>query len=202
MRALLYLPFYQTGDFANNEKEISDEEYVDMLNQYYSSDYYRFMTNAINGFFDDRYQMMEVIPEKYKIAAIKEKVTPTRYFTFEIDLNDIEDQPTSGFYINSLSRSRDMSALIIHIHPDEGKNSDGLSELSFWVRESNQIMLDPRINEDRKLGILQPKDLRISFEEDINGISYSSRYELKGCRIVEQDDRYNFAIIINKIAKI
>ena len=202
MKAILFLPFYQTGDFANDEKQISDEEYAQMLNNYFSSDYYKFMNNAINGFFDERYQMMDVMPEKYQVKSVKEKVTPTKYFTFDIDFNDMEDQPIDGVFLNRLCRQPSMTAFFIHVHPEDEVNSDGLSEMAFWVRESKQIMSDPRIDDERKLGMLSPKDLRLAFTEEINGINYDFRYELKGCRVVDQDDRNNFAIIVNKIEKI
>ena len=181
--------------------EITDEEYSDMLNSYFTSSYFKFMEKALMGQIDNRYDVREIIPEKYQIKSVKEKKIPARYYTFDAILNDIDDKPLDiSFFLNS-ANLREMNAFIVHILIPEEKNEDALSELALWTRESGEIMRDPRIDEEHKISILPEKDLKIGIYEEINGIRYDYIYKLISCRIPDQDNKQNFAIIVNKIER-
>lgn len=201
MRAKLFLPYFPPAEVAGVENEMTDEEYSDALTSYYTSAYHKFMENAIRGYVDDRYNIHDVIPEKYQIKAIKEKKVPSRYYSFDVLLNDMYDRPLAPSFFANPRNLSSMNAFTIHILVDDEKNEDGLSELALWVRESGEIMKDPRIDEEKKIEILPPKDLKIDISEELNGIIYQRIYLFDSCRIPEQDDKNNFAIIVNKIER-
>lgn len=201
MRIKLFLPFYPVGEFATEKNEISDEQYADMLNSYYTSSYFKFMNDVLMGRADSRYNIQEVIPEEYQIKSVKEKNLPTRYYTFDALLNDIDDNPVDSAFFMNPRNLMEMNAFIIHIIIDEEKNEDALSELALWTRESGEIMRDPRIDEDHKISILPQKDLKIGISEITNGMRYDSVFKFVACRIPDQDNKQNFAIIVNKIER-
>ena len=61
MLAKLYLPYYPEGGFANDENDMSDEEYANTLLNNFGASYSRYMDNMIGGFVDDRYNVMDPV---------------------------------------------------------------------------------------------------------------------------------------------
>ena len=197
------LPYYPGAELTGNEKEISDEEYIKMLEDYYSGDYFKYMNNAINGMMDDRYEMTEIIPDKYQIESIESKTVEPSYYTFVAELNTINDTPATYEEILQSMRNMDMTGFIFHLYLDNSTSAaDGISEISQWVTESFQILRDPRINDEKRFNVLPPKDLIISFENEHNGVVYEEQFMFGGSIIIDLDNKTNFAVAVNKISKI
>ena len=196
MLAKLYLPYYPEGGFANDENDMSDEEYANTLLNNFGASYSRYMDNMIGGFVDDRYNVMEVIPEKYQIKGVKD-TTKVQYYTFECQLNNEEDEQMSTdefeFYLNS----GDMCAFFVHILMPTRRDEidpDSFGELNFWLKDSRGVMHDPHIDDEHRVAMLPHKDLIV--------VIGTFKYLLSGSRDIDQDNTNNFAIIVNKIKNI
>ena len=196
------LPYYPGSEVSGEEKEISDEEYVEMLNEYYSRDYFRYMDNAINGIMDSRYGIQEVIPDQYKIETVGHKMVEPSYHSFISELNNIDDEPLSYNDIVQNCNNPEPVGFIFHIYIDNNPSAaDSISELSQWVRESQQILRDPHIDDEKRLKVLPIKDLIISCENEQNGVIYEEEFVFNGSVIIDLDNRTNFAVAVNKITR-
>lgn len=203
MKIKLMLPYYPGAEVAGNEKEISDEEYVNMLNEYYNSGYFKYMDRALRGMNDGRYQMMDVIPDQYRIESVESKTVEPSYYQFYCDLNTMEDVPAVADDIILPMRSNELSGFILHVYlSNVDAAADGISELSQWVKESYGILRDPRIEDEKRFSILPPKDLVIYCENEENGVIYEEKYMLGGSVVIDLDNKTNFAIAVNKIKKL
>ena len=190
MTAKLYLPFYPNGDFATVENDMSDEEYANALLNQFGSGYNSFMDRALANASDDRYGMMEVMPEQYQIKGAKDNGV-VRYYTFDCEVNDEDDKPISESEIEYYANSGEMCAFFIHMLIGRDQDPDGISELNFWLKDSRGIMNDPHVDDRHKVGMLPDKDLKIGVGNRI--------YVLSGSRVIDQDNVNNFAIIVNKV---
>ena len=205
MRVKLYIPYYPEGSFAGNDNDMTDEEYAEALLNNFGSAYSRYMNNVIDGFVDDRYDMRELVPDKYQIKSVKD-TTKMQYYIFECELNNEEDEPMGQDEFFYYARSGEMCAFFVHIYVSKGddwyrKNDDAVSELNFWLRDSRSIMLDPHIDDDHRVAMLPDKNLIIDLGATDN-LMIPTRYALTGSRVIDQDNANNFAIIVNKIKNI
>lgn len=192
MIAKLYLPYYPSGEEANGQNDMTDEEYANALLNQFGQKYNAFMDKAVADASDSRYGMMDVMPDEYKIKSVTDKATVRRY-EFICQVNDDDDKPVSDSELDYYLQSGDMCAFFIHIMVDERTDTDAVSELNFWLRDSRNIMNDRNIGDDYKVGMLPPKDLVI--------VTDARKFVFSESRVVDQDNTNNFAIIVNKIKK-
>lgn len=203
MKVKLMLPYYPGAEVAGNEREISDQEYSDMLNEYYSNGYFNYMDRALRGMNDNRYQMMDVIPDEYRIESIESKTVEPSYYQFYTDLHTMEDTPAVYDDIVYPMRTGELAGFILHLYLSTvDAAADGISELSQWVRESYGILKDPRIDDEKRFSILPSKNLIIYCETEQNGVLYEEQYMFGGSVIIDLDNKTNFAIAVNKIKKL
>ena len=192
MLAKLYLPYYPNGEMANSENDMSDEEYANALLNQFGQKYNSFMDRAIVNSSDSRYNMMEIMPEEYRIKSVSDNNTMRRY-EFNCQINDDDDKPVSDSELAYYMQTEEMAAFFIHVLIDETTSTDAVSELNFWLRDSRNIMNDRNIDDNYRVGMLPPKDLVIVTERD--------KFFFSESRVVDQDNTNNFAIIVNKIKK-
>ena len=188
MIAKLYLPYYPNGEEANAQNDMTDEEYANALLNQFGQKYNSFMDKAVNAAADSRYGMMDIMPDEYKIKSVSDNTTVRRY-EFTCQVNDDDDKPVSDSELAYYLQSGDMCAFFIHVLIDERVDTDAVSELNFWLRDSRNIMNDRNIDDDYKVGMLPPKDL----------VTETNKFVFSGSRVVDQDNTNNFAIIVNKI---
>ena len=193
MRARLFLPYYPYGDFGNDSKEISDKEYAEQLLQTFGGEYNAFMNDAMRALSDPRYNMVDLPPEEYAINSVEDR-SDVEYYTFDCLLNNEEDKNLSRAEFDFLTSNGDMVAIFVHLNVGEDNSPDAVDELNLWLKESKDIMENPHINDDARMGMLPYKDLKA----EIDGEMFL--FETTG--VVDQDNRNNFAIIVNKIKKI
>ena len=92
-----------------------------------------------------------------------------------------------------------MCAFFVHLTVnDEFKNPDAINEINFWLKESREIMNDRNIDDDHKFLMLPYKDIIIKLS-GVDNLIIPGKYKLVGSRVIDQDDRNNFAIIVTKI---
>ena len=200
MNIKLYLPYYPMADVEKQGQEISDEEYVKMLNDYYNSEYNNFIEDSVMGMLDERHGMSNYIPKKYQIEAKNIKVNP-EYYEFNGVLNNMEDKFLNEQDFINLSRVDEMSAFFIHLNIDDKINPDSASELSLWINDSKELLRDAKINDNAKFQMLPAKNLIISYDKENHGIVNEIKFELISSRVIDLDNKYNFAILVNKILK-
>lgn len=186
------------SDVAGSKNDMSDDAYAQQLMEMYGSDYNSFMNEAMGIVSDSRYGMMDVIPEKYAIEAVEDNGR-VEYYAFDCVLNDENDAGMSNdeflFYVNS----GDMCAFFAHLTVSEERtNPDAVNELNFWLKESREIMNDPHIDDDHKFGMLPHKDLVIEIES-VDNLIIPGKYVLNGSRVIDMDNRNNFAFITTRI---
>lgn len=190
MIGTLYLPYFPEGGVAGSENDMTDEEYANALLNQFGKGYNSFMDRALANASDDRYNMMEIMPEEYQIKGVKDS-GKVDYYPFGCEVNDEEDKPMSDSELDYYTRSGEMCAVFIHMLVDGKVDPDGISEMNYWLKDSRGIMTDPNIDESHKVGMLPAKDLLLY----TNG----RKYVLTGSRVIDQDNVNNFAIIVNKV---
>lgn len=202
MRVKLYIPYYPEGAVANDKNDMSDEDYANALLNNFGGGYSKYMDNVINSITDSRYDMVDVVPEKYQIKSVKD-TSKVEYYLFDCELNNEEDEFMSVDEFNFYANSGDMCAFFVHmiLGTRDEVDADAVSELNFWLKDSRNIMLDSHIDDDHKVAMLPDKDLLIDITVT-NNLIIPSRYMLSGTRIIDQDNANNFAIIVNKIKNI
>lgn len=202
MRVKLYIPYYPEGAVVNDKNDMSDEDYANALLNNFGGGYSKYMDNVINSITDSRYDMVDVVPEKYQIKSVKD-TSKVEYYLFDCELNNEEDEFMSEDEFNFYANSGDMCAFFVHmiLGTRDEVDADAVSELNFWLKDSRNIMLDSHIDDDHKVAMLPDKDLLIDITVT-NNLMTPSRYMLSGARIIDQDNANNFAIIVNKIKNI
>lgn len=103
------------------------------------------------------------------------------------------DELDNDFFLGKRDSGK-MFIIRININPTV-LNSDGESELKFWVDDSDKLLKDPVIDKNTKLKHLPTRDLGI----DIG----TQRLTLQRCKIIENKSNknfpYYFAVIVEKI---
>ena len=203
MRVKLLLPYYPDGAVANDENDMSDEEYANALLNSFGDSYMKYMNSVVDGISDSRYGMVDVMPEQYRIKSVKD-TTRTEYYEFGALLYNEDYKDMSYSELEYYRNTGDMFAVYIRIGSFPAQytnNPDAVGELCFWLKDSYNVMNNPHIEEDYKVGMLPHKDLIIQ-ETDQSGTPIGRRYCLSGSRVIDQDDSNNFALIVNKIKNI
>ena len=198
MKTKIFLPYFPEGPLASSESDLSDEQYARQLLDMYDSGYKNFMDQAMGSMMDQRHGVMEVMPEKY---AIENAVDDGRvdYYEFECVMNNEEDEPMSEDEFNFYANSGNMCAFFLHnvLPPKQENESEDVVELNSWLKESRNIMSDAKIDDGVKVGMLPAKDLIIEFPSV--STMMNKRWKLCGSRVIDQDNQWNFAIIVTKI---
>lgn len=197
MKVELYIPYYPERA-AGSGNDMSDKEYANRLLDMFNGEYHNFMNKALADASDERYEMRDIMPEKYAIEAVEDQTT-VQYYGFECVLNDENDANMSADEFLYYYNSGDMCAFFVHlIISDEYRNTDAINELNFWLRESRAVVNDPHIDEDHKFSMLPDKDIIVKVP-GLDNIIIKNQYKLSGSRVVDQDNNNNFAIIVTKI---
>ena len=198
MKAEFYLPYYPEGDIAGNTSDLSDEEYARQLSSMFNGGYNSFMNEAMGMSNDSRYGFSSVIPSEYAIESVADN-GKVDYYQFECLLNDENDKGMDFDEFTFYAKSGNMCAFFVHLTVyDEYRNPDAINEINFWLKESREIMNDRNIDDDHKFLMLPYKDIIIKLS-GIDNLMVPGKYMLSGSRVIEQDDRNNFAIIVTKI---
>lgn len=195
------MPYYPEGVIANDENDISDEEYANALLSNFGGAYSQYMNDVVGNFTDSRYGMTDIMPEQYQIKSVKD-TSKVEYYSFDCELNNEEDAHMSENEFEFYANSGEMCAFFIHMFLGKGDetDADAVSELNFWLKDSRNVMLDPHIDDEHKVGMLPDKDLMIDLVATDSLLP--SRYILSGSRVIDQDNSNNFAIIVNKIKSV
>ena len=201
MKIELYLPYYPENTVANSKNDLSDEDYAKQLMEMFNSSYNGFMDSAMGISSDPRYDMRDVIPEKYGIGSVKDDGR-VEYYGFECVLNDEDDKNMSENEFMFYANSGDMCAFFVHlIVTDEYRNTDAINEINFWLKESREIMKNPHIDDEHRITLLPYKDLIVKLT-GVDGVIVKGKYKLEGARVVDQDNRNDFAIIVTRVQEI
>jgi hypothetical protein len=203
MFAKLLIPYFPEGEVANDVNEMSDEEYANALLNTFGGEYSRYMNSVIDNFTDSRYDMMELMPEKYQIKGVKDNARVS-WYAFDCQLNNEEDENMPIEEFSYYANSGEMCAFFVHILMPNRRDEidpDAISELNFWLRDSINVQRDPHIDDDHRVGMLPSKDLIIQLNTTDN-LMLPSKYTLMGSRIIDEDNANNFAIIVNKIKNV
>ena len=197
MKTKVFLPYFPESQLAGSQNDISDEQYAEQLLDMYDNKYKNFMDQAMATVYDQRYGVMEVMPEKYAIESVKDNGR-VDYYEFSGQLNNEEDQDMGDSEFAYYANSGDMCAFFVHLTISEENGDDQVDELNSWLKESRRIMLDRNIDDDYKVGMLPGKDLIIEFRRS-DAPMFTKKYVLRGSRVIDQDNNKNFAIIVTKI---
>ena len=80
-----------------------------------------------------------------------------------------------------------------------GADLDALSELRFWLDDSQRVLNDETLDDMAKIKYLPKRELAIKIEEE----TYTKRYNLKNCKMIENRSNekapYLFVLMIEKI---
>ena len=196
MKTKIFLPYFPEGPLAGSTSDLSDEQYARQLLDMYDNGYRNFMDQAMGMMMDQRYGVMETIPEKYGIGNVTDD-GKVDYYEFECMLNDEEDRPMSEDEFNFYADSGDMCAFFVHMSITDENDADSLDELNSWLKECKKIMADRNIDEGYKIGMLPGKDLIVEFPS--TSTMMNRRWKLHGSRVIDQDSTRDFAIIVTKI---
>ena len=196
MNIKLKLPYNPVGKLAGDGDDMSDEEYVNQLLSQFNAGYNSFMNNAMDGMMDPGTGVMDLMPEQYQIKSVKD-YNHVEYYTFSALLNDMDDQPLGLNDLMGFEKSGEMGAFFIHLTVQQDTDVDASEELALWLKDCRDIMTNPHVDENYKVGMLPSKDLIIEASEDGR-----IKYLLSGARVIDQDNVNNFAIIVNKVKSI
>ena len=196
MKGKLFLPFFPEKPLASSQSDISDEQYAKQLLDMYDNGYMNFMDQAMGTMMNQRYGVMEVMPEKYAIESVKDNGN-VDYYAFDAQVNNEEEQNMSDDEFMFYANSGDMCAFFLHLSVDED-NADSVDELNSWLKESRRIMNNPHIEDDYRVGMLPARDLIIEFRREDSPM-FVRKFKLCGARVIDQDSNKHFAIIVTKI---
>ena len=186
------LPYNPVGELAGNENDMSDEEYAQELLKQFGGDYNNFMNNAMYNMSNGT-GVMDLMPDQYQVKSVQD-TKGYAYYTFTAFLNDMNDQPVSVPDLMNYAASNDMVAFFVHIGIGKEANPDADEEMRMWLKDCKDIMKNPHIDDNYRIGMVPAKDLIIEAE--------GAKYQLTGARVIDQDNPSNFAIIVNKVKKL
>ena len=194
MEAKLIIPVIDTesGNFDTDIK-LAREEYIDMVND-------NFIKNdkAINHYMTHEWGM-----QKRQNFANEVSNKPQ----VEVEFNEIESKcefltiKNADFNEDKLKEyieSGKMFLILLNLNPN-GADLDALSELRFWLDDSQRVLNDETLDDMAKIKYLPKRELAIKIEEE----TYTKRYNLKNCKMIENRSNekapYLFVLMIEKI---
>ena len=178
--AILYMecPVENKQDFKAT-KEISEDEYVQMLR-----DYSLTLGTADLPSRSNRYNV-------YDIQDFQED-EPKDTFAIPVKLYDISGQPCG---VRGLYDIEDTGVQILIIEIVSDFDDDRLEEeFRIWTRESNRINSDTKLDDEQKILCLPAKD----FEAEIG----KHVFLFAGCKLYYQYNDKKMALIIKRIKEI
>lgn len=185
MNALLFIECEKRKESFDYNKEISEEEYVRMLQQ---------ASDSIIG--QDGFSKRNTLERRYGFFGAKELET---YY----EKKDVEEKPFrvrlcnidgSDFSVRELvSYYNSGSMFIIIVHYDEIDDPVLEDTLNIWVTNSDHINNDSKLNDELRLKSLETKRMTLKFNNNY--------VTLNGCQMVEKTSTNSFAMLIHKIEK-
>ena len=175
-------------DYGRN---LSTEEYLRMDTDNFSRNngrMERFVDNMRRGISNvsDRYGMSEVRDSRFvddKFDDLEAEVLVT-----DVKKNDVDE----AFFREQVGKG--MFIVILNINPNT-LDGDAASELLYWMEDSMRVIMDPTLDNRKKIEILSPRDYKL-----LVGEQWAS---LLGCKILVNHSNeqfpYCYTVLVEKI---
>lgn len=196
MEGTIIIPVIDTerGTFSYNGREISREDYDDMVMDRFNR------TNArVSQFVNNMSRGISNVQSRWGVREVANDTdVPDTYYDYCESQAFIQDSRRNDITEDEiLSHVTDgkMFILIVNINPNT-VNEEAESELRFWMDDSRRVHEDISLTDNKvKLMRLPVRDLGIKLD--------GKNYVMNGCKILENySDRkypYHFAFIVTKI---
>ena len=113
----------------------------------------------------------------------------------EATVNDYNGKIVDENYFQNFADNGKMTMLVISVNPNS-ENYNVLSEIRYWVGDSNLITNDEKLDNKYKMSVLPSRILKIKTCED-------KMYKLNNCKILQEiSDKFEPIKIITIVEKI
>ena len=193
----------ESGDYSYNGREMSDEQYFEMIEQH-AWDTRGMMNNLINNIrnqrnvYDNRridddglLPDIEIKNDEYKFDYCESEALIQTSNSEELDITGLDNFVSKGkkFLIN------------INVNPNS-LEPDAESELRRWMDESKNVLNDETLDNKTKLLALPLREFIIDTSDSKN--KTNPLYQLEGCKILkvyEEKYPFYFSLMVEKIEK-
>lgn len=186
MKCVIFFPYISTNINFDCEN-INPLEYKSMLEQRLKEGALAFneFQNRQNGL---KYNYNNDTQPQYKVDDT------VKYFKIESDIEQMNgNDVTIDYLISCFQNPESPFVLICNFNKEDIEdNLDLNEELIIWEKESDRINNNSLFDEITKIKSLPIRDLKIN-------INQKSNANLIGCKIIDMDNPYRVALLINKI---